>query len=599
METKKASPEITTKQQHLFRRAFCAFLAVLFFGLLVAGVTFSWGDVKYSRITFTYSNYGNNGEPAVYEGSAILYIPKTATIDNPAPAVLNIHGISSNAQSQSNYSIELARRGYVVMAVDLPSSGYTDMVGQAPPTKQDMTTFLDEAVKVLDNLNYVQKGNYTSFGFSGGVKKAYEIAARYKDKFNLVIGGSGAASNYSGTSKRTAYADMPEYDGLNKIGVESSQATVGMAPHVEGNPADGTYIADYYFPYYVTHVWMTIFSPSMSAVCKYINEVNPAPNMIDPDNLTYQWAHIFSVFGYLAVIVFLVTFAELLLSSKMFADLKKKEFPVYDVNEPKWLGPVITVLTMVLAVAAMLILVVKLQIVPLDTGIPAIPLWFNVYLPYFFALGIIDVCLFIFRFHLRHGKKQGGNLVAYGVLVEGGLVQNVIYIGKSLIVGLVTGGTLFSLLMFIEKQFGARFNFFDWALNVGPAKILVHSWFYILMYIFMFVCGNLNNFVAKADNSVSLKDNIKDITLKTVFGILPMLFLVGLNLGRGMGWIPGKTNVPMDHLYGYIFTIALATIVNNIITKKTKNVWVGATVCGVYLGFAVTFGFALQATMFG
>lgn len=589
METEKTIPK-TEKKQHLFRRALCAFLAVLVCGLLVSGVTFSWGDVKYSRITFTYSNYGNDGVPAVYEGSAIMYIPKTATKDNPAPAVLNIHGISSNAQSQSNYSIELARRGYVVMAVDLPSSGYTDMVGQAAPTQQDMTTFLDEAVKVLDTLNYVQKGNYTAFGFSGGVKKAYEVAANHKDKFNLVIGGSGSVMNY---------ADKAEYEGLNKIGIVSSKDTVGNAPYTEGNPEDGTYLADYYFPYYVTHVWMTVFAPSMSAICEYINEVNPAPNWIPSDNLTYQWAHVFSVLGYLSVILFLIFFAQLLTSTNMFSDLKKESFPVYEVNEPKWLSPAITVCTMVLAVAAMLVLVVKLQVIPLNTGVRAIPLWFNVYLPYFFALGIIDLCLFVFRFHLRNGKKQGGNLVAYGVLVEGGFAQNAAYIGKNLAVGLITGGTLFSLLMFIEKDFGIRFNFFDWALNVGPAKLLVHSWFYILMYIFMFVCGNLNNFVAKSDNSVGVKENIKDIGLKTLFGILPMLFLVGLNLGRGMGWIPGKTNVPLDHLYGYIFTIALATVVNNIITKKTKNVWVGATVCGVYLGFAVTFGFALQATLFG
>ncbi len=571
-------------------RALCALLAVIISGLLVAGATFDWGNVHYSRITFTYSNNGNNGELNTYEGSAIMYVPKNATKETPAPAVLSIHGISSNAQSQSNYAIELARRGYVVMSVDLPGSGYTDMVGQNPPVKQDMTTFLDEAVKVLKSLNYVQQGNMTSFGFSGGVAKAYETAARHKDTFNLIIGGSG-------NTKR--YEENPDYQGINKIGITSDAKMCGTPDTVTGSVEDGTYAADYYFRNYVTHVWMTISGESMYGICKYINEVNPAPIQIDPSNQVFLMAHFFSVLGYISVICFLITFTQFLLNTKNFANLKRAEFPNFNTEEPKWQKIAFVVGTMALNVLAMLILVVKLQVVPLDSGIRAIPLWFNVYVPYFIAIGMIDLLMFIFRFHFRFGKKQGGTLVAYDVLEEGGAVESVKSIAKALLIGFVVAGSIFAVLTVIESKLGVRFNFFDWALNVGPTKLLVHSWFYILMYLFMFVSSNLNNFVAKPAQDAGLVADIKEIAIKSIMSILPMLFLVGLNLGRGMGWLPGKTNVPMDHLYGYIFTIIIATIVNNVVTKKTKNIWAGAAVCAVYLGFGVTFGFALQATLFG
>lgn len=571
-------------------RALCSLLAVVICNLLVAGATFSWGDVHYSRITFTYSNYGNNGELNTYEGSAIMYVPKNATKETPAPAVLSIHGISSNAQSQSNYAIELARRGYVVMSVDLPSSGYSDMVGQNPPTKQDMTTFLDEAVKVLTSLNYVQQGNMTSFGFSGGVAKAYETADRHRDAFNLVVGGSASTDKY---------VENEQYNGLNKIGITSNSKMCGTPDTVTGNVEDGTYCADYYFRNYVTHVWMTISGESMYALCKYVNEVNPAPIQIDPNNQVYLWAHFFSVLGYVAVICFLITFTQFMMSLPVFAVLNRKEFPLFETNEPTWLKIVFIVGTMVLNVLAMLVLVVKFQVVPINSGLRAIPLWFNLYIPYFIAIGIIDLLMFIFRFHFRFGKKQGGNLVKYDVLEEGGAAKSALSITKSILIGFLVGGTIFAVLSTMERSFGVRFNFFDWALNVGPAKLLLHSWFYILMYLFMFVCSNLNNFVAKPAKDSGLIADIKEIFVKSLFAILPMTILVALNLGRGMGWIPGKTNVPMDHLYGYIFTIIIATIVNNVITKKTKNIWVGAAVCAVYLGFGVTFGFALQATLFG
>ena len=115
------------------KRFLCALLLVVISGLLVSGATMNWGKVKYSRITFTYSDYGNGGKPGVYEGSAYMMVPQNATVDTPAPGVIMFHGISCAGHSMSNYAIELARRGYVVMVVDFPSSGYSDMVGQEPP----------------------------------------------------------------------------------------------------------------------------------------------------------------------------------------------------------------------------------------------------------------------------------------------------------------------------------------------------------------------------------------------------------------------------------------------------------------------------------
>ncbi len=579
------------KKPNYLMRALCALLAVIICGVLVSGATLDWGKVKYTRITFNFSDYGENGVPSVYEGSAVMYIPKTASIDTPAPGVITTHGVSTNGQSMSNYGIELARRGYVVMMVDLPCSGYTDMVGQETSMQHDMTIFLEEAAKVMDSMNFVQKGNMTALGFSAGCRKSGPQAANNKDLFNCLILGSNLTTNktYSG----------PEYEGLNIIGITSDKKLCGTPVAVSGNPAERNYRVDYCFEEYETHIMMTVDSESMYAVCHYLNEVNPAPNYIDGNDQVFIWAHLFSILGYVSVIAFLVTVAQAFVNTSALADIKRAAFPRFDTKDPKWMDIAFIIGTMVLNVAAMLILVVELQIVPKETGLPAIPLWFNIYIPYFLALGVIDLLIFIFRFHLRYGKKQGGNAVKYGILAEGGAKASAAMIGKSLAVGLLTGASLFAVLMCIESYLGVRFNFYDWALNVGPAKLLVHSWFYILMYLFMFVCGNLNNFVAKPDKQNTLLGDVKEIAFKTFCACAPILFLVMLNTARGMGWIPGATNQPLDHLCGYTFTIIVASVVNNVITKKTKNIWVGAATCAVYLGFAVTFAYSYQATLFG
>ena len=47
-----------------------------------------------------------------------LYTPKSATAEHPAPGVLLLHGYQNDSETCAAYSIELARRGVVVMSLD-------------------------------------------------------------------------------------------------------------------------------------------------------------------------------------------------------------------------------------------------------------------------------------------------------------------------------------------------------------------------------------------------------------------------------------------------------------------------------------------------
>jgi dienelactone hydrolase len=54
-----------------------------------------------------------------------LYRPKEADSSHPAPAVLMMHGYQNDKETSAAYSIELARRGIVVLSVDLYGHGDT------------------------------------------------------------------------------------------------------------------------------------------------------------------------------------------------------------------------------------------------------------------------------------------------------------------------------------------------------------------------------------------------------------------------------------------------------------------------------------------
>ena len=57
-------------------------------------------------------------DTAVGELTFKLYVPETATAENPAPGVLLLHGYQNDHETCAAYAIELARRGAVVMSLD-------------------------------------------------------------------------------------------------------------------------------------------------------------------------------------------------------------------------------------------------------------------------------------------------------------------------------------------------------------------------------------------------------------------------------------------------------------------------------------------------
>jgi dienelactone hydrolase len=64
--------------------------------------------------------------------SGLLYVPPTATPQTRAPAILASHGYINTREMQSPFAIELAHRGFVVLAMDMTGHGYSGgVVGTA------------------------------------------------------------------------------------------------------------------------------------------------------------------------------------------------------------------------------------------------------------------------------------------------------------------------------------------------------------------------------------------------------------------------------------------------------------------------------------
>ena len=85
------------------------------------GIQKDWGKVKVTSGMISAKTVDGEDYSMGYK----LYVPKTASIDNPAPAVLCLHGYQNDHETSAGYALEFARHGYVALAIDQFGHGVT------------------------------------------------------------------------------------------------------------------------------------------------------------------------------------------------------------------------------------------------------------------------------------------------------------------------------------------------------------------------------------------------------------------------------------------------------------------------------------------
>ncbi len=83
--------------------------------------------------------------------SGLLFIPDGVSADNKAPCIVTSHGMFNNREMQDANYVELSRRGYVVLSMDMFSHGFSQNVNFIG----GILTGMYEAVKMVAELPYV------------------------------------------------------------------------------------------------------------------------------------------------------------------------------------------------------------------------------------------------------------------------------------------------------------------------------------------------------------------------------------------------------------------------------------------------------------
>lgn len=311
--------------------------------------------------------------PSGHTQAARLLIPKTATAQNPAPAIVATHGWSDNGDLQDSFFVEYARRGYVVLAIDMYGHGDSENLANGTWWDEDNgANGTYDGVKMLATLPYVDASQIGVTGHSNGAWSCnYAVLldneapeqlisavflvnndAFYTDTVNFGKYLDATDTNYAnlyGTrdvgvvaSKhdflfhRTIQEDgtltspvdfinqpMAQaflYFGNDPTGLEKRESNTLYTDEVEGEET----VRALYNPDMV-HTWGFFSARTVKSGVEFFQAAIPAPNPIAADNQVWQWKAAFNIISVIGLLMFFTYFALSMLKTRFFAPLKAEK----------------------------------------------------------------------------------------------------------------------------------------------------------------------------------------------------------------------------------------------------------------------------------
>ncbi len=283
--------------------------------------------------------------------AARLYIPPSATVGAPAPAVLISHGYINTREMQSPFAIELARRGFVVMAMDMAGHGASGGAVGADDAGGPA------ALKFLQGLAYVDKANIGLEGHSmGGVPIVAAAEAQPDGYRSMVLEGSttpdfGQIGAGTPTFPRNLMVVFGQFDefaplmwgvdrGAAISGAPKLKALVGIpgpvaAGHLYGILAAGTG-RDLVNPP-ITHPAEHFTASGVGAAVDWFQrtlsgEAVPKP----PQDQIWMWKDIGTLISFVGFVCLLLGAFETLLATPVFAGLRCPPEPRFDRRGGRW-----------------------------------------------------------------------------------------------------------------------------------------------------------------------------------------------------------------------------------------------------------------------
>ena len=542
-----------------------------------------------------------------------LFVPDTATAENPAPAVVVSHGMYNNKGMQDLNFVELSRRGFVVLAQDMPNHGDSENTANLGAVLMGMY----ESVKVLASMNNVDSTRIGVTGHSlGGMSCNMSVtldnmapqplvAAVLLNSADATYSAEGSFVNvygardvgivagqydewFFGDTDASGNPTLPKDFVVNKnaqsflhFGTDPAGQDVRQANTVYHEDIDGQDAMRVIYNHPIIHPWSHFSQRSTVATISFFQEALGAPSPIAANNQIWQWKVVANTVGLIAFFMFIVSLTLVLVRKPFFKEVGMDGDELVQPRPADKTGKIWFFAS--IAICAIICTVIYLPImntVPsnstADIGWPqSQALGIGTWSAACGVVGILSMLISYFVYGKKHGMDPAGT----------GLKLSVRKALKTILLAVIVIAAAFGFLGVMDYFFMADFRI--WVLAVrafNPEKLGVSLWyvlFFLVYYVANSVAAGCFNF-----NDVGGKHSWVNTAILAVAAVLPAPILLLIQYipfisGGNMTW-PGN-NMQCVWLFPMLVILPLAVVISRIIYRRTKNPYLPGLIMGIFV----------------
>jgi len=217
----------TTDKKKRYQNVLILSLILILLGSLLANLfNTSFYSTRVSKISFDT----DKGEL-----SGLLYRPKGADSQDPRPTIITTHGYLNSREMQDAVAIELSRRGYVVLALDMYDHGHSINNTQFPSSTAFFSFWpssIYDAVQYMYDQEYVLKD-----GAGNGI---IAVGGHSMGGFSSSMAIVQDEQDYATTGIRKIHAGLTmgsDYSWSSYLGVTADVASQAYGPRIVGKVA--------------------------------------------------------------------------------------------------------------------------------------------------------------------------------------------------------------------------------------------------------------------------------------------------------------------------------------------------------------------------
>ncbi len=575
--------------------------------IAIWGLQTDFGKVKIKRIAIT----GTNGTDI----SSLIYIPSNATDETPAPLAVIFHGRSNHSHSNDTWSMELARRGFVVISPDLQGGGESD-----PSIDRGLQAI--SVTEYANNLSFVEKDKINLIGYSAGTGTVLQTYHAMPDKINSICevfgpfmtkmtqpdGLQDIDTNFC-LIKSTADQYYYYFIGDPAACIEYAKQATGLPEIVPGEDYNWNGNTFRYAEIAGTlHQTGNISGETIKEIVSYETAVTEAPLKLDLNNINFIPHQLFSGIACVTMMFLLAALINIFMQNPFFASIASPvQNKVYNRTMKDWL---VDVLFSVVIPALIFVYVSAYVMLWTGAGTPWSKIFTSANLNGIMGWLLVLMAIGLVRMYFKNKGRKDLTLADYCLGSDKEKSIDWTKPAKAFLMGILILIIIFTWMWLIEGFLGINYQIWNLSTYLRmPAMRIPRAIPYAIIIFTVMFTGNMSQRVFPSSGNET-KDMIIAVTVNMVLtaGALFILLLIqyggSMVIGTGVTLIPqidiygtGKNTScgALDFAFGYCYMMGGTTGVVTYIYRKYGNIWAGVIPAAMFAGFVTLSGFTLVA----